>query len=286
MKSQTPEMIDKNRPATGEFVASLSANSEQRRRLSGLQDPSLLFGTAVFAQMVAADLVRESQLAAEDLLLSEEGADADELQVSSVEEAQGLFGSISSSAAGLTPLIGGAAMVGSLPGSSSNAASVLSSGSGGNTAGEVAQEPDAAQNSFFARNFNALQNGGSPDANGAGQVSPSQEADGAQAAAASAQEQYASAGGASPFATPPTPEAPVMMSGQSQMQNSTASPDGVETQQAAPLGAQPAAADAAPEFNSAQEMSLNAGQMASPVSSAALPDAQSFGAVPEMLAFA
>ncbi len=215
MKNQLPQTASTLKLLSGDLASNLSLNESQRRRIAAAQDPSLLFGTAVFAQMVAADLARGASESVTDLVGEESGADAEGVDKLIPEETDGLFGALAGSVSGIAPALGGAAVLATAPGSGSDAGALFSSGSSGNANPEMTRdEPEQQQQgSVLARNASSLRNGGRPDPEGVQQASPGQEAAGAQASAAEAQQQYAGAGGANPFvpsapSTPQTPQAP------------------------------------------------------------------------------
>jgi len=216
MQNRLPQTASTLKLMSGDFASILNFNESQRRRIAVAQDPSLLFGAAVFAQMVAADLVRGTPGLVLDLAEEEIGADADSIDALVSEEAEGLFGALAGSMSGIAPALGGAAVLATVPGSGSDAGSLFTSGSGSNANTDMMnEEPEQQQQqgSVLARNASSVRNGGSPDADGAQQASPEQEAAGAQASAAETQQQFAGAGGANPFvpptpSTPPTPEVP------------------------------------------------------------------------------
>lgn len=207
MQIRMNDLPARHKSLSGELATHLAASEEQRRRVGSMQDPSLLFGAAVFAQMVAGDLARETGLASDEGDEFEGGEGADDQNVLAMDEAQGLFGTVAGSATGLMPIAGGVAVLAGVPGSGSDATSQLGSGSAANTPAEAVQEENPQQNSVLARNVSTVRNGGRPSPDGAQETSPDREAAGAQASASETQQQFAGAGGANPF-VPPSPQAP------------------------------------------------------------------------------
>jgi len=191
---------------------------------------------------------------------------------------------LAGSVSGIAPALGGAAVLATAPGSGSDAGSLFSSGSGNNANPEMTnEEPEQQQQgSVLARNASALRNGGRPDPEGAQQASPEQEAAGAQASAAEAQQQFAGAGGANPFVpptpsvpeTPQTPQAPVATqqevpaTAQAGLQsvgtNAPTSPSGLTSS---------SGVDEAPVLASGDDIPFVAGSGAESVSSAVWPQA-------------
>lgn len=211
------------------YVAQLRVNAEERRRQQVGQDPSLLFGTALFAQMVASDLARNT--VAPQPIDDEVTEAGDESDVTSAlaEQGQGLLG-LSGGLASVAPLGAAVAVLTGVP---------SSGGNNGLTIRPVepqpeaqtppADEPESAQNSsFLGRSVSGFQSGQRPQPEGAADADPMAEAAAAQATAAEAPQQFASAGGGTPFVVSPT--APVVEAAATRF---SARPDADDAQNAA-----------------------------------------------------
>lgn len=208
-----------NATQSTEFQWSLYSNGVERRRQNAAADPALMVGTIVFAQMVAADLARDAMAQeAGHFTDAESGEDTENsLAQAEILEGDGLFGEMMSNGT-IVPIAAGAALAGRVPGSGSDAASVLAKpdqNTGESAAAEGDDQGSGSNSSYILRSASALQNGGQPDPDGAREANPTQEASAAQSTAqstaADAPQQFAGAGSGSPFGAgvPPAPVNPM-----------------------------------------------------------------------------
>lgn len=182
--------------------ASLRANRIERRRQDAPQDPSLLFGATVFAQLVAVDLARGSVDSTEQMMTESGAGEETEDSAALAEDANGLMAAAAPST-GLLPLAAGASVIAGFPAAGGDSSSPAPRAGEASADGSTAPVADEPAPSVFARNVAAVRNGGQPSTDGAMEADPAREASDVQSAAAEAPQQFTGAGGGSPFVITP-----------------------------------------------------------------------------------